>query len=200
MPSSYTPSLRLEMQAAGENLNTWGAPRLNNTLARIDFALAGRTVIALAGTDYRLSSQNAGDDEARSAMLDLTGLAPARLLVPAVSKIYLVRNRTTGSVTMTTGAGAGAELGPGDVTLVACDGTDLFCLGAAGLALKTYVDQLAWTYNAGNLPGQAGQAGKVLKTDGQAAGWMRLSCSDLADAAEERNAATARAIAFAVTL
>ena len=24
MPSSFTPRLRLEMQAAGENLNTWG--------------------------------------------------------------------------------------------------------------------------------------------------------------------------------
>jgi hypothetical protein len=200
MPSSYTPRLRLEMQAAGENLNTWGAPRLNNTLARIDFALAGRAVLTLTGGDYRLSSQNGGEDEARSAMLDLVGQAPARILVPAVSKIYLVRNRTTGPVQLSSGAGTSAEVGPGDVTLVACDGADLFCLSAAGRALKTYVDQVAWSYNAGNLPGQSGQAGKVLKTDGLSAAWTGLTSADITDANAERLASTGRAIAFALTL
>ena len=48
MPSSYSASLRLELQAAGENLNTWGAPRLNNVIARMDKAIAGRAVVPSA--------------------------------------------------------------------------------------------------------------------------------------------------------
>ena len=40
MPSSYT-DLGFELQAAGENTNTWGAPRLNAALSRINYAIAG---------------------------------------------------------------------------------------------------------------------------------------------------------------
>ena len=65
MPSSFTPRLRLELQAAGENLNTWGAPKLNNVIARLDFAVAGRNGVALSGAPYSLTASN-GDDEARN--------------------------------------------------------------------------------------------------------------------------------------
>lgn len=95
MPSTYTPSLRLEMQAAGENLNTWGAPRLNAVIDRLDQAIAGRSAIVLAG-DHVLTSANLADDEARRAMLDFTGMGPATVTLPAASKIYLVRAECVG--------------------------------------------------------------------------------------------------------
>lgn len=170
MPSTYTPSLRLEMQAAGENLNTWGAPRLNLVIDRLDQAIAGRSAIVLDG-DHVLTSANASDDEARRAMLDFSGAGPATVTLPATSKIYLVRNRASGPVTLTTGAGAVAVLDPQDVALVACDGGDVFALGVGGLSLKAYVETVAWTYNAGALPAQPLNAGKVVATDGEDAGW-----------------------------
>mgnify|MGYP001627511684 CR=1 FL=1 len=198
MPSTYTASLRLEMQGAGENLNTWGAPRLNNAIHRIDQAIAGRTALTLAG-DHVLSSANQADDEARRAMLDLSGAGPATLTLPGVSKIYLVRNGASGVVTLTTGAGASVAIDPQDVTFVACDGTNVFALGVGGAPLKAYVEGVAWRYNAGALPGQTGNAGKVVTTDGEDAGWSPLT--SLSDYQHDQNlraaAADRRAAAFA---
>ncbi|MEH6677516.1 hypothetical protein [Phenylobacterium sp.] len=174
MPSTYTASLRLEMQAAGENLNTWGAPRLNTVIDRLDQAIAGRSAIVLAG-DHVLTSANVGDDEARRAMLDFTGAGPATVTLPAASKIYLVRNAASGPVTLTTGAGTTAVVDSQDVTLTACDGTNVFPLGVGGVTLKAYVEAVAWSYNAGALPAQAGNAGKVVATDGDDAGWSLVT-------------------------
>lgn len=198
MPSTYTPSLRLEMQAAGENLNTWGAPRLNLVIDRLDQAIAGRSAIVLDG-DHVLTSANASDDEARRAMLDISGAGPATVTLPATSKIYLVRNGASGPVTLTTGAGAVAVLDPQDVALVACDGGDVFALGVGGLSFKAYVETVAWTYNAGALPAQAGNAGKVVATDGEDAGWRLVTTlSDyIQDQTQRAVAAERRAAALA---
>lgn len=187
MPSSYTPRLRLELQAAGENLNTWGAPKLNNALSRIDTAIAGRTSVALAGAPYNLSASN-GDDEARAAVLDFTGTGPATVTLPSVSKVYLARNGANGVVTLTTGAGSTVALAANDTALVICDATHVFSLAIGGASIKayvdavrTYVDQQAWAGQAGVLPGQAGNTGRFLKTDGATPSWAALSAADIAD-------------------
>lgn len=199
MPSTYTTSLRLEMQAAGENLNTWGAPKLNNVISRIDQAIAGRSAIELTG-DKVLSSANSADDEARRAILDFTGTGPATVTVPSVSKVYLVRNGASGAVTLTTGAGEAAAVASGDVTVVACDGANVFPLGVGGQGLKAYVEGVAWSYNAGALPAQAGNAGKFVRTDGETAAWAGLEAADVAGLevllAEVRAFAVAAAVAL----
>ncbi len=198
MPSTYTASLRLEMQAAGENLNTWGAPRLNQVIDRLDQAIAGRSAIVLDG-DHVLTSANAADDEARRAMLDFSGVGPATVTLPATSKIYLVRNGASGPVTLTTGAGVVARVDPQDVALVACDGGEVFALGVGGLSLKSYVDAVAWSYNAGALPAQTGNADKVVATDGQDAGWRLVTTLPdyVQDQAQQAVAAERRAVALA---
>ena len=208
MPSSYTPRLRLELQAAGENLNTWGAPKLNNAISRIDAAIAGRAEIVLAGAPYNLSASN-GDDEARSAILDFSGTGPATVTLPSVSKLYLARNGASGAVTLTTGAGATLILAAGDAALVACDGSNVFSLVIGGTSIKAYidavrayVDQQAWDAQAGILPGQGGAGGRFLKTDGTSPTWAAPAVADLSDyvsdQAAKAQAATARAIAFSL--
>ena len=197
MPSSFTSRLRLEQQAAGENLNTWGAPKLNNVIARLDFAIAGRNAIVLVGGTYVLSASN-GDDEARGAMLDFTGTAPASVTLPSVSKIYLARNSTSGAVTLTSGSGTSVILDPGIVALVACDGTNVFELGVNSQGLKAYVDAQAWAGQAGTLPGQTGNGGKLLKTNGTSPNWAALSTSDLTDYATDQATRAAAAKAFAI--
>lgn len=208
MPSSYTPRLRLELQAAGENLNTWGAPKLNNAISRIDTAIAGRAAIVLAGAPYSLSASN-GDDEARSAILDFTGTGPATVTLPSVSKVYLARNGASGPVTLTTGAGATLALAAGDAALVVCDATNVFSLALGGTSLKAYVDavrayvdQQAWDSQAGILPGQGVAGGKFLKTNGTSPTWSAPAVADLSDYASDQAAkaaaSTARAIAFSL--
>ena len=163
MPSSYTTSLRLEMQAAGENLNTWGAPKLNNVIARVDAAIAGRTTLALgAATAYTLTSSNSTDDEARAAILDFTsGTANCVVTIPSVSKSYIVRNQTAYTRTLTVGAGATVTVDPSAIVQVFCDGSGVKELGFSGLGLKAYIDAAALA-TSGSLPATTGNEGKGL--------------------------------------
>lgn len=196
MPSTYTSRLRLELQAAGENLNTWGAPKLNNVISRIDYAVAGRTALALgAASSYVLASSN-GDDEARAAILDITSLtSPCTITVPAVSKPYLVRNQGSAAATLTTGAGATVSVPAGAVVSAFCDGAGVSELGYSGYGLKDYIDQAALGAS-GSLPAAAGNAGKSLFCDGVS--WLPRApvTADIADLA----AYTAQRNAFALVM
>lgn len=174
MPSNWTASLRLELQAPGENLNVWGTRLNNNTTTPVEAAIAGWTTIALTGP-YTLTSANGSADQARSAMLKFTGTGSFTVTTPAVSKSYVVWNATTGDLTITTGSGVSAVVEAGEINVLICDGTNWRPLGVAGVSIKEYVDQVAWSYNAGNLPAQLGNAGKVITTDGTDASWSNVS-------------------------
>jgi len=196
MPSSWSPSLRFELQFTGENINLWGE-KLNAVLAHADYAVAGWLTKPLTG-DVALTTANAGDDEARAAMIKFTGGAgPFTVTIPSVSKAYLVWNACTGPVTLTTGAGATVTVDAGDMVWAATDGAGVKTPGYGGVSIKDFVAQTAWSYNAGNLPAQAGAAGKFVKTDGTTASWQAPSTADLSDYA---TAVKGLALAFAVAL
>lgn len=203
MPSTPTPRLRAELQALGENLNTWGDGRLNAALTRLEEAIADVVPIAITGTAYVLTSTNYVADEARGAALVITGTLTGNTTVtaPTVEKLYLIDNRTTQgaySLTIKTAAGTGYALRPGP-QWVFCDGSD-FVRGGPRLdqvpvptapvdmnaqrltnlstpannsdaATKRYVDDTAFSAAGGNLPGQTGNSGRLLSTDGTVAGW-----------------------------
>lgn len=223
MPSSFTPRLRLELQAAGENLNTWGAPKLNNVISRLDVSVAGWTTIPLTG-NYVLNASN-GDDEARSAMLKFTGAGPFAVTIPSVNKRYDIYNALAGGLTVTTGAGTSASLAAGEVASVICDSANVYKVkttdfGASRLsglldpvgdqdaATKAYVDGAAFMANAGVLPGQPGNSGKFLITNGSVAAWATPAVAQISDyftdqatrGAAASAASTALAIAFALSL
>lgn len=184
MPSSWSPSLRFELQFTGENINLWGE-KLNATLAHADYAVAGWLTKALSGNAV-LTTANAGNDEARAAMIKFTGGAgPFTVTIPAVSKSYLVWNACAGPVTLTTGAGATVTVDAGDMIWIATDGGQVKTPGYGGSSIKDWVAGVAWTYNAGNLPAQAGNAGKFVRTDGETAGWAAINSTDLTDYAQK---------------
>ena len=72
MPSSWSPSLRFELQFTGENINLWGE-KLNSALSRADYAVAGWLTKPLTG-DAQLTAVNDGADEARAGRWRRTGL------------------------------------------------------------------------------------------------------------------------------
>jgi len=196
MPSSWTTSLRFEKQFTGENINTWG-DRLNTALDRIDYAVAGWLTKPLTGATS-LTASNTGADEARAAIIKFTGGAgPFTVTVPSISKAYLVWNACTGPVILTTGAGPTVTIDAGDIAWIATDGAGVKTPGYGGASIKDWVTGVAWSYNAGALPGQAGNAGKFVRTDGTAASWQALSTNDLIDYA---SAVKGLALAFAVAL
>jgi len=178
MPSSWSPSLRFELQFTGENINLWG-DKLNAVLQHADYAVAGWLVKPLTG-DAALSTANAADDEARAAMIKFTGAGPFTVTVPSVSKAYLVWNACAAALTLTTGAGATVTLDPGDMAHVVCDGGSVRTPGYGGLPLKDFIAASALAAT-GSLPGVTGNAGKFLTTDGTGAFWRQPASTDLSD-------------------
>ena len=195
MASSATARLRLEKHGAGENLNTWGAPKLNTVFDLIDSAIAGLSTIALTG-NYSLTSTNYAADEARSALLKFTGAGPFTVTIPSVSKNYLIWNACTAAVTITTGAGTTVVIDAGAKVVVFCDGSGVGTLGYGGYDLKTYIDS-AVLAATGSLPAVTGNAGKFVYTDGVISYWKAPVAADITDF---NTTVDARAIAFAIAL
>lgn len=215
MPSSYTVSLRFELQFTGENINLWG-DKLNTAISKVDASIAGWLTKALTG-NYTLSTANGAADEASMAILQFTGVGPFTVTIPSVSKTYDVWNSCTQPLTVTTGAGDTVTVKPGEVVRVICNGSNVersqgTDFGGSKLttvadptnpqdvATKAYADALAFTANAGILPGQVGSAGQFLTTNGTNALWQQLTSANLSDTAARDAAALGRAVAMAVAL
>jgi hypothetical protein len=198
MPSSWSASLRFELQFTGENINLWG-DKLNVVLQHADYAVAGWLTKALTA-DYALTTANAGDDEARAAMIKFTGAGPFAVTIPSVSKAYLAWNACTATLTITTGAGATVTLDPGERCVIMCDGSGVYRAQPTNFsggritnvgsptsdqdaATKKYVDDTAFSAAGGTLPGQTGNAGKYITTDGTVASWKQVQTADIGDLA-----------------
>jgi len=134
MASTYTNDLRLELQAAGENASTWGT-KLNATIQQIEDAIAGMISVSTTGGDTTLTTVSGGTDQSRYAILKITGtlVSNSNIIVPAVSKRYLIWNATSGAFTVTvkTSAGTGIVVTQGATASLFCDETNVL-LEAAG--------------------------------------------------------------------
>jgi microcystin-dependent protein len=129
MPSTYSPSLRLELIGNGEQAANWGNTTNTNLGTLLEQAITGVGNITMAGTSVTLVSGAGVADEARNAVLVLGGTlsASCNLIVPTANKFYAVRNATTGSqnVVVKTSAGTGVTLVNGYTQLMYCDGTNV---------------------------------------------------------------------------
>lgn len=130
MPSTFSPNLRFELIAAGEQVGTWGDTTNRNLGTLIEQAVAGTSTISLPDADYTLVAAQGVLDQARSAVLVLGGVLTAtrNVIAPSVDKVYVVRNNTTGgqSIVLKTVSGVGVTIPNGRSSLVFCDGTDFF--------------------------------------------------------------------------
>ncbi len=129
MPSTFDPLLRLELQEVGENPTTWGV-KTNNNLSLLGAAIAGYLSINASGSgNYNLSANNAATDESRQAFLQFTGVLSGNrtIIIPSSSKIYVMRNVTTGAFTLSvkTATGNTLLLPRGESTIIACDGINV---------------------------------------------------------------------------
>ena len=90
----------------------------------------------MTDANYTLSNLNGTTDEARNAVLVITGTNSAvrQVVAPLVPKLYTVWNNTTGGYSITIGASSGAivTVNNGDTVLVYCDGTN-FYTGLSGV-------------------------------------------------------------------
>lgn len=126
MPSSYTSSLRLELPVTGELTGDWGNRVNDGITALVDAAVAGTAAVVHNDTpDYTLTFNNASTDQARQMVLNVTGTLTAgrNIVCPAVSKLYMVINGTTGgfAITIKTPLGTGVSVAAGQTAFVYCD-------------------------------------------------------------------------------
>jgi hypothetical protein len=127
--STYTDSLGLEEITPGDQAGLWGNTT-NNNLALIDQAVTGVTPISftgLSGTVKTLEASNGALDEARAAVLNITGVATGAntVVVPNKQKTYLVRNNTGQNITFRTASpSATYDVLSGNSILIFCDGNN----------------------------------------------------------------------------
>jgi hypothetical protein len=129
MPSTFSPALRLELIGNGEQAANWGNTTNTNLGTLLEQAVTGVGNITMPDANYTLVSGNGVSDEARNAVLVVTGTLSATrsLIVPTSNKFYAVRNATTGSqsILIRTSGGTGVTLANGLTQLMYCDGTNV---------------------------------------------------------------------------
>lgn len=127
MPSTFSPSLRLELIADGEQAGVWGATTNNNLGDLLEQAITGNTVVNVTGGNVTLTSLNGVVDEARSAVLVVTGTPGATriIIIPNVEKQYTVRNTSDAVVQIKTSTGAAFNCPVASESYVYCNGSNV---------------------------------------------------------------------------
>ena len=135
MADTYSQLLRLRLQQTGANEDTWGALLNAAGLQLIEDAIAGMATITVAASDVTLSVANGANDQARMAILNLIGApdGPRNIIVPALSKPYIVVNSTGQTMTMKTASGTGVAIPNGARQYLFCDGNEVYAVEAAAV-------------------------------------------------------------------
>ncbi len=124
MASTYVNDLRLEEIGTGEASGTWGT-KTNVNLELIGEAFSyGSETIADAST-HTITIADGESDQARSLYLKCTGGGQACTVTLApntVSKVWLIENATSATLTFSQGTGANVAVAAGEVKMIATDG------------------------------------------------------------------------------
>lgn len=134
MPSTPTSSNGFNLQATGENLNTWGTILNAQTLQQIDYSLDGITALTVtAASTITLSSTNYTANQTRQRIITVSGTMTGSsvFVIPNVTKWYHIVNRSVSggyALTIKTGTGVSAVIPDSGYVLVYCDGTDTYAL------------------------------------------------------------------------
>ena len=131
MSSTYN-NLKLEIMGTGEQSGLWGATT-NQNLNAIQQAIGGQAAVAFASdADKTLTYTNTNaDQDFRAMYLNVTSAvtltATRGLIVPAVNKLYVVKNGTTGgkSITVKIGSSTGTTVPNGYTAILYANGSDV---------------------------------------------------------------------------
>lgn len=132
---TFTSLLRLVLQETGGNQNVWGDINNASAIDLLEDAIAARLDLDVTpATDpVILQADNGAEDQARSAIIAITG-APGgtrSIQVPSTSKLYIISNETADLMTIKTVANAGMEVRAGTRVAVMVDSAadDVFEIG-----------------------------------------------------------------------
>lgn len=129
MPSTYSTSLKLQLIGTGEQAGTWGTTTNYNLGTLLEQAITGVVTLNMGDATYTMTNYNGLSDEARNAVLILNGpiTSPQLLVAPSgQQKVYIVRNRTGNTVTLTTGSGTNVSVANAASEVLFTDGTNFY--------------------------------------------------------------------------
>jgi hypothetical protein len=127
MPSTFSPSLRIELIGAGEQSGTWNNTTNNNLGDLIEQAISGATTLNVTSGDITLTELNGIVDQSRSAVLIVTGTpgTTRSVVIPNVSKTYTVKNNSDNIVQIKTASGIAYSMVSGSEAYVYCNGSNV---------------------------------------------------------------------------
>jgi hypothetical protein len=176
MANTTSTSLKLTVQATGENSGTWG--QITNTnLLILEQAIGGYDDIGVT-SGATLTFSNGVLSNGKNQVLKLIGTiaGAVNVVIPdGIEKTYIVNNATTGaySVTFKTSSGSGVTWGATDKTtkIVYTDGTDVL-EGVSATSPGGTDKQIQFNDN-GSFGGiTMGTTGQILTTDGTTASFQ----------------------------
>jgi len=130
MATTYSTSLKLALIGDGDQSGIWGQTTNTNLGALLEQAITGVQSITMIDANYTLTNFNGTLDEARNAVLVVTGTnnAVRDLIPPLVEKLYTVVNNTTGgyAIRVIGSSGTGVNIPNGTACLIYCDGTNFY--------------------------------------------------------------------------
>ena len=130
MPSSTSNSLKLTIQATGENSGTWGQITNTNLLV-LEQAIGGYEAVGIT-SGATLAFSGSSVSNGKNQVLKLTGTigGAVNVVIPdSIEKTYIIENATTGAHTVTfkTSSGTGVTWGTADKgkKILYSDGTNV---------------------------------------------------------------------------
>jgi hypothetical protein len=128
--TTFSTALKLELPGDGQQTGTWGQTTNKNIGTLLEQAITGVQNITMMDANYTLSNLNGVSDEARNAVIVVTGTNSAvrDVIAPLVNKLYLIVNNTTGgyAIRIRGASGDPVTIANGACIPVYCDGADFF--------------------------------------------------------------------------
>lgn len=186
MAISYTDQLRIALQGDGDNPDTWGQI-LNTSLSLLGDAIAGVEVINATGVGSKtLTTVDGAEDEARKAVLKITGILNQDFTItcPSLEKLYVIHNNTTSGDfdvnIKANGSSITLTVNRDSAKLIYCDGADLFDLNSdlPALLIANNLSDLSSPATALTNLGLTATATEINKLDGLTATTTELNKLD----------------------
>jgi len=172
MAATYTSNLRLTKQGDGDNPNTWGQILNDGVISLVDDAVAGYATLSIGSTvSVTLTNNQGSGDQARSAILELTGSIGGAhtsifVLIPNNSKSYVVRNSVSNNasgdaVILRVAGNTGVTIPPSSNTFVITNGTSVYNVAPATFGSAITVEGAATFQSTVTVSGNATFTGNV---------------------------------------
>ncbi len=156
--STVSPFIKMALQILDENPDTWGNVLNVSALELLEDAICGTATADVTSASVALNQDQFIDNDPhyRMMIINITGSpGVARdVTCPAISKVYLVVNSTSGGQTITfrTTSGTGFIVPAGDAVWCYCDGTNIVTTTAFSAASATTATTAGDATNLGGFP------------------------------------------------